>query len=83
MLRRVVVWEGKGGGAFISNNASYEAENAVINVLLCLLRIFCFLIALGLSGVKNEEWVSESQTDKRNNNGFLVLKKNRHVYEQV
>jgi hypothetical protein len=75
VLRRVVVWEGKGGGAFISNNASYEAENAVINVLLCLLRIFCFLIALGLSGVKNEEWVSESQTNKRNNNGFLVLKK--------
>jgi len=50
VLRRGVIgWE-----AFIGSNVSNEAENAMMNVLLYLLGIFCFLATLGLRGVKNE-----------------------------
>jgi len=49
------MWADWGGGAFIRNNASNEEEKAAMNVLLYLLGIFCFLAALVVHGVKNEE----------------------------
>jgi hypothetical protein len=51
VLRRGVIgWE-----AFIGSNVSNEAENAVMNVLLYLMGIFCFLATLGLRRVKNKK----------------------------